>query len=242
MLPFRTYPLGDHAITLEWAQEISPVVHAAVMEAYHALQLKNIVGIKDIIPAYASLTLVYDINQVCNHYQTPHAYALLEQEVSLLQQDHSSDAAVPPGKNIELPVCYHPSLGLDISSIAIEKKRSIDEIIRLHTGTIYQVYMLGFLPGFAYMGTVPDALMIPRKTTARLQVPAGSVGIAGAQTGVYPFDSPGGWNIIGQTPIRLFDAEKAAPSFFSPGDQVKFVAISLDQFFYLKKTAEHAGA
>lgn len=241
MLSFVTYPLGDHAITLEWPQEISPAVHGAVMQAYQALKERKLYGVRDIIPAYASLTLVYDIHQVCTHYQTTQAYSFLEQEIQFLKQLPDNGLSMPPGKYREIPVCYHPSLAWDLSSVAIAKKTSVEEIIRLHTGTVYQVYMLGFLPGFAYMGTLTEALCMPRKETARLQVPAGSVGIAGKQTGIYPSDSPGGWNIIGQTPVSLLDISKEEPSLLQPGDQVQFIPVSLDEFFHLKTAGKHAG-
>jgi len=114
---------------------------------------------------------------------------------------------------------------------------TVDELIRIHTGKSYRVYMVGFLPGFAYIGMVDERIASPRKDSPRMQVPAGSVGIAGAQTGIYPFVSPGGWQLIGQTPISLFDASKEDPTFFKPGDTVRFDPIGLDEFHHLKNPA-----
>jgi inhibitor of KinA len=128
------------------------------------------------------------------------------------------------------------SLAPDIISLAETHELSVEEVISLHTAKIYRVYMIGFLPGFAYMGSVDEKLTTPRRMQPRTIVPAGSVGIAGEQTGIYPFDSPGGWQLIGQTPLQMFDATGATPCYLHPGDEVQFHAISIEEFKKAKKT------
>jgi inhibitor of KinA len=131
---------------------------------------------------------------------------------------------------ITIPVCYEKEFALDIEEIATVKNISINELIEIYTSKIYHVYMMGFLPGFAYMGEVDEKLEMPRKQQPRQTVEAGSVGIAGRQTGIYPLASPGGWQIIGRTPLKLFDAEKKEPTLLKAGDKAKFISISKDEF------------
>jgi inhibitor of KinA len=137
-------------------------------------------------------------------------------------------------RQIEIPVCYYPSLAPDLQSLADEKNLQVEEVIQLHTSRTYRVYMIGFLPGFAYMGKVDEHISMPRKTNPRTLVAEGSVGIAGEQTGIYPLDSPGGWNIIGQTPLRLFDAQKDELVLLRTGDSIKFFPIRLKEFLQMK--------
>jgi inhibitor of KinA len=132
-------------------------------------------------------------------------------------------------RKIKIPVCYSGKYALDIHDIAKEKKLTAPEIINLHTAKRYRVYMIGFLPGFAYMGEIDKRIAMPRKTQPRTKVEAGSVGIAGMQTGIYPFDSPGGWQIIGKTPVKLFDKEKSDPVLLQPGDEIEFYSITEDE-------------
>ena len=137
-------------------------------------------------------------------------------------------------QHIEIPICYDPSLAPDLFKLAEERKLAPEIVVHLHSGKPYRVYMIGFLPGFAYMGKVDERITMPRKNNPSIEVPAGSVGIAGEQTGIYPVNSPGGWNIIGQTPMRLFDARNNDPVLLKAGDEVQFVPITLQQFHDLK--------
>lgn len=138
---------------------------------------------------------------------------------------------ISANKNIiEIPVCYDDEYGLDLNEMAQYHQTTKEEIIRIHTGNLYHVFMMGFSPGFPYMGILPDSIATPRKNQPRLKVPAGSVGIAGNQTGIYPSESPGGWNIIGRTPLKLFDKEKSQPFLLNTGDTIKFIPISKKQF------------
>jgi inhibitor of KinA len=136
----------------------------------------------------------------------------------------------PKTSIIEIPVCYHPSFALDMEIISGSTQLSTKEIIRLHTDVEYTVYMIGFLPGFPYMGFVDDRIAFGRKSTPRAMVPAGSVGIAGKQTGIYPLDSPGGWQIIGRTPLTLFEPRRDPPVALEPGGTVRFFEVSLAEF------------
>ncbi|WP_343688648.1 5-oxoprolinase subunit PxpB [Chitinophaga sp.] len=221
-------PLGDHSLIIEWSQEISSVVHDKVMNVYNHLLTMQLPYILDIIPAYASLTIVYDILLV-RREQNNNAFTTIQSLIApaltapVVHMEKSS-------RLLEIPVCYDPSFGLDLAMMAAQKGMSEAEIINLHTSKIYTVYMLGFLPGFPYMGKVDDRIAMPRQKKPRLHIPAGSVGIAGGQTGIYPLASPGGWNIIGQTPVKMFDPALDSPCYCHPGDEVKFVPISLDEF------------
>jgi inhibitor of KinA len=131
---------------------------------------------------------------------------------------------------MRIPVCYAKTFAPDLEDLALQNKISQEEVIRIHTSATYRVYMIGFLPGFAYMGRVDERIVTPRRSQPRTMVPAGSVGIAGEQTGIYPFASPGGWNIIGQTPVALFDVKRKQPVLLQPGDEVTFYSITEHEF------------
>ncbi|GAA0538690.1 5-oxoprolinase subunit PxpB [Chitinophaga japonensis] len=227
---FSIAPLGDSAIMIEWEQRISPIIHAQVMQAFHHLQSLQQPYITDLIPAYASLAVCYDAAQIRQAVKRPARAWITSFITQALQEAGASTAAALPGRSLEIPVCYHPSLAPDLATMAQQKGLSEEAMVALHTATTYTVYMLGFLPGFPYMGTVDAQLVTPRLKQPRTQVPAGSVGIAGEQTGIYPLPSPGGWNIIGRTPLRMFDANRADPCYCRPGDQVRFVPVSLEAF------------
>ena len=211
---------GDHALTIELGESLEYNTHLRVMELFRQLSKSNIRGVKDIIPAYTSVTVVYDISMVKN-YMPGIAYQSIEKQIESIikniDNSHSQEGPV-----ISIPVCYDVSLGIDLEAMATQKNISIDNIINLHTQQLYNVYMIGFLPGFAYMGIVNEELATPRLSKPRTYVAAGSVGIAGNQTGIYPLDCPGGWNIIGQTPLQMFNINKKDPCLLKPGDKVKF--------------------
>jgi inhibitor of KinA len=225
---YRISSLGDRAVIIEWEQQIDGAIHHQVMQAFRQLQGLHKPYILDLIPAYASLTVVYDAVLL---YRQQHSYAGEKiRELIMATLDEATATITAQPRLLEIPVCYDPSLGPDIPAMAGHKNISPEQIIELHTEQIYTVYMVGFLPGFPYMGKVHDLLVTPRLKQPRLRVPAGSVGIAGAQTGIYPQESPGGWNIIGRTPLQLFDACADAPCYCVPGDQVKFMPVSLKDF------------
>jgi inhibitor of KinA len=230
---FSITPLGDSAVMIEWEQRIDPNIHEQVMQAFHYLQSLKLPYITDLIPAYASLAVLYDAAGIRQKIKRPARAWISAFITRALQQ--TTDTVTTASRNLQIPVCYHPSLAPDLTAMAQQKGLSETELITLHTAQTYTVYMLGFLPGFPYMGKVDAQLATPRLKQPRTQVPAGSVGIAGEQTGIYPLASPGGWNIIGQTPLRLFDPSAKDPCYCRPGDQVQFVPVTLETFYQMQQ-------
>ncbi len=226
---FQIQLLGDHAIVFKMTTGLHDGIDYNLLAFNEFITDEKILGVKDIILAYDTLTLVYDI---LSFDPNPYLFAnqLLEKFLAISTNTNASKADL---RCIEIPVCYDPSLGIDLSDAAIKSNLSIEALIQLHSEKVYTVYCLGFLPGFAYMGDVPKAIQLPRHVSPRAKVLAGSVGIAGKQTGIYPMTSPGGWQIIGRTPLKIFDPNTATLTLFKAGDQVKFNPISLELFHQL---------
>ncbi|KXX68543.1 5-oxoprolinase subunit PxpB [Flammeovirga sp. SJP92] len=214
---------GEKSLIIQFENIISIPVHQQVKNYYKHLLHSSIDGIKSISPAYNSITLMFD--------PLVTSFDALKEKVENLEIDSNTTA---DQKVVEIPVCYDSSLGLDIEEVAQSKNIAIDEIIHLHTAPHYTVYMLGFSPGFMYLGGLNPQLFIPRKKTPRLQIPAGAVGLADQQTGIYPSATPGGWQIIGQTPLPIFQVNEKP--LVQMGDQIKFKPIDLDTFHQLKNT------
>ena len=209
--------MGDRAVLVGLGEGIHPKTNQKVRALYTGLATHDIKGIKDLVPSYRSVMVVYD----------PLVISLNSLESQLNQiWSNLDDTRQPERSIVEIPVVYGDQYGPDLEWIADYHKISPQEIIRLHTQPVYQVYMIGFMPGYPYMGEVPDEIVTPRRKTPRTHVPAGSVGIAQKQTGIYPVASPGGWQIIGRTPLRLFDPEGQPPCFIEMGDQIKFCIIT----------------
>lgn len=227
---YHIYPLGETAITIAFEAVISEAVNDKVIALYHHLQLQPITGVKDIIPAYHTITLVFDGSIVKQNNFT--FKALVHQiETTIINCDWTKQI---DHDVVEIPVCYDTIFGLDIEAMATNKGITIDELTKRHIAKRYRIYCIGFLPGFAYMGNVDDVLETPRRLIPRSTINAGSVGIAGVQTGVYPLQSPAGWNIIGETPLQLFEANRDEPVLFKMGDMVQFKPISLSDFLLAK--------
>ena len=234
----RIFPLGDHAITISLGNEIDEEINQSVFSVFRYLKKQNFDFILDVIPAYASLSVVYDVMRIRNMgVKSSYNYMNDLMQNALQQAPH----IVSEPRKISVPVCYHESVGPGLATLSQEKILSIDKIIEIHSSSLYRVYMLGFLPGFTYMGKVNDRIGMPRKAVPNKTVRAGSVGIAGTQTGIYPLDSPGGWNIIGRTPLKIFDAHDEQPCLFAPGDQVKFEPITLDEFLQHESNYHQSG-
>ncbi len=229
-IPVQIYPLGDHAITISFGNDINIDTNNKVIRLFEKLKAQQVEGVVDIIPAYSSLTIIFDwikVKKQCGPQQS--AYQFLE----LKLKEYLKDLPLASGiksRQLSVPVCYHPSLAPDLQHLANVHNLTIDDVVSLHSAITYHVYMLGFLPGFPYMAGVDPKIATPRKTSPRTHVAAGSVGIAGNQTGVYSFASPGGWQLVGKTPIKIFNPANAQPAYFQPGDQVKFYAITLQEF------------
>lgn len=229
---YRIIPLGDSAITIDFGNVIDETINHHVILLLDYWRRKNLPGIMDLIPAYSSFTLVYDVSVIRKLFNVDDAYSFLNNQLEDSIMNIEWKVISSPRK--EIPICYDISLAPDLESLSEQKKLSVEEIILLHSIKMYRVFMIGFLPGFAYMGTVDERLATPRKQKPAALVRQGSVGIAGGQTGIYPFDSPGGWHIIGQTPLNLFDARKKNPALLNPGDEVQFIRITLKEFEHLK--------
>ncbi len=227
---YELYLLGDSAITIQFGNAINEKTNNKVQSLLKLIKEAPFAGVKDLVPAYASLTIVYDPTEIFNLCQadenTPDCLErLLTSYIGKIEASGKTER-----RRMRIPVCYHTSLAPDIEWLAATHHLSVSDIGELHCSVSYLVYMIGFLPGFPYMATVDERIATPRKPEPRNRVEAGSVGIAGNQTGIYPFASPGGWQIIGRTPLRLFNAETDIPALLQPGDEVLFYPISLDEF------------
>jgi len=229
---YHIYPLGDQALTIQFGDTINEATNKKIMQLFHQLQINPIKGVKDIIPAYASLTICYNYTMTYKANSTAGNFEWMkEQIISHLQ---SIKEIASNNRFIHIPVCYDFSLAPDLQEISLLLGISVEELIEIHCATTYSVYMIGFLPGFPYMASVDERIRINRKVTPRNVVPKGSVGIAGEQTGIYPLDSPGGWQLIGQTPLNIFDVSKEIPCLLQPGDTIQFNSISLNEFEQIK--------
>ena len=220
----RIYNIHDQAITIEFAAEINEATNMQVIALQHAIESNPFIGFIECVPAYGSLTVYFN-----EHVSAAGVRSLLSDLIAQV----SNTSLATEGKQISIPVCYDPSLGTDLPWVSSHLNLSLEEIISLHTSFVYRVYMIGFIPGFPYMGTLPEQLEVPRKQTPSLKIPMGSVAIAGKQTGIYPMNSPGGWQIIGRTPIKIFDPTSTTLTLFKAGDRVKFNPIDLALFHQL---------
>ncbi len=212
---------GERAILMEWPAVIDEKILAEVLVVKNKIKANSHKAVQDFIIGYNSLTVVYsdfikDIGEEVEY---------LKSLASIKSSEHKTDSKI-----WEIPVCYDDQFGIDLEAMSGQIKLSKQEIIDEHSKALYKVFFIGFLPGFMYLGGLDKKLFMPRKETPRLQIEKGSVGIGGSQTGIYPAQSAGGWNIIGKTPIPLFDVEQDPPCFVKPGDQIRFKPISLEEF------------
>jgi inhibitor of KinA len=210
-------PVGEAAIRVVLGKTMDPLINQQVQRLAYWLASHPLDGLGEAVPGYATLLVHYDP-----------AWLVYEDALEHIQQaiQTSDTVSLPPGRRIEIPVRYGSQEGPDLAAVAKLHQLSEDEVIQLHCGKEYRVYLMGFTPGFAYLGELHPAIVTPRLATPRTHVPAGSVGIAGAQTGVYPLESPGGWWIIGRTQMKLFDSQREPPALLQPGDTVRFTVLS----------------
>ena len=225
--PYTIFPLGDVGLTIDFGNVIDEETNKKVLHLFHQIQQLHIPYVTDLVPAYSSLTVYYDLPTVYHPSKT--AFETLAELIGNLAETESESIIRSP-KLIKIPVCYAPKFALDMYELSTKKNVSPQEVIAIHTSKTYRVYMIGFLPGFAYMGQVDEQIALPRKMEPRINVDAGAVGIASTQTGIYPLTSPGGWNIIGRTPVQLFQKHSGLPVLFEPGDEVQFYSITEDEF------------
>jgi inhibitor of KinA len=226
---FTISPLGDSSLVINYGSIIEENLNRKVLATSHAIKEACFVGVKDIVPAYSSITVHYDVVAVRKKYRHQPAFVTIKEQLETLLFQSIKDLKQTIRRS-KIPVCYAPKYALDLNEISQLASLATDEIVKLHTSKKYRVYMVGFLPGFAYMGEVDERIAVPRKQEPRLQIEEGYVGIAGKQTGIYPLTSPGGWQIIGRTPVKLFDKNKEQPVLFKAGDEVEFYSISEDEF------------
>jgi inhibitor of KinA len=222
---YTIFPLGDAAATIDLGNTINAFLNDKVIAMQQWLLANPIPGQRDIIVAYSSLTIIYDPLALSRHFANGQTVFTNMQRRLQEAFDKSTISPAAESPVIRIPVCYEEEYAMDLKAMAEEKQLSNEEIIRLHMDGIYRVYTIGFLPGFSYMATVDERLVTARKAKP-VMVPAGSVGIAGAQTGIYPLNSPGGWHIIGRTPIKQFDANQKELVKLKVGDRVQFYRIS----------------
>jgi inhibitor of KinA len=223
------FPLGDCAVTIDFGNIISESLNDRVLSLFCDIKARPLAGMTEAVPAYSSLTVYYDVVEISKRLNGSRtAFDFMRDELTKRLQQSLPGPAVSSNL-VRIPVCYDKEFAPDLEWMAREKKLSTDELVRIHIGRQYRVFMLGFLPGFSYMGEVDERISIPRKIRP-VMVDAGSVGIAGRQTGVYPFACPGGWQIIGRTPVQLFDPEKEGLTLLGAGDRVEFFSISKHEF------------
>ena len=217
-------PAGDSALLVSFGEVIEEGVNLRVHAIARALENASPEWLVEVVPAYSSLLVIYDPLKASYSEIETSVKAFLNAELEEFQ-----------GRLIEVPVVYGGEHGPDLEFVAEYNGLTPEEVIEIHSRPIYRVYFLGFLPGFAYLGDMDERIATPRLEKPRLKVPAGSVGIAGKQTGWYAIESPGGWRIIGRTPLRLFNPSKEQPTLVQPGDRVKFVPIGEEEFEELYK-------
>ncbi|OGA29948.1 MAG: hypothetical protein A3I65_05690 [Betaproteobacteria bacterium RIFCSPLOWO2_02_FULL_68_150] len=229
MQPLRIEPLGDAAVFAEFARTLDLRINEALQAIAAALRERAPPWVRDVVPSLGGLAMHFDLD----HAELPQAPL---QAASDLLQDCLKAAvrARAPGRKVELPVCYDAEFGLDLGEVVAQTGLNAAEIVRRHAASEHRVLMVGFAPGQPYIGGLDARLAVPRLATPRTRVPAGSIAIANAQTVVYPFEIAGGWNVLGRTPLRVFDPQREPPSLLAPGDRVRFVPIARAEYERLK--------
>jgi inhibitor of KinA len=216
--------LGDSALVLSWGEEVDESALAHVRAVSDALQRAALAGVVEVVPAFASVTVFYDIVHTG-------VYDVFEARVvEIAGRAEESTLRAAAARVVEIPVCYGGEYGPDLELVAGRARVGLDKVIEWHSDAEYRVHAIGFVPGFGYLGGLHRKLQTERRPTPRPSVPPGSVGIGGAQTGIYPLVTPGGWNLIGRTPLTMFDVSRPEPAILRAGDRVKFRPISPEEF------------
>lgn len=215
---------GDSSVVMEFGNSISPVINAKIRNIVNSIQVANVLGITELIPTYRSIQVIYNPLEI--------DYKELIEKLTEIGDSIDEDSA-NSYRIVEIPTLYGGEYGPDIEFVAEHNGISVEEVIKIHSATDYLLYMLGFTPGFGYLGGMSEKIAAPRLQVPRTKIPVGSAGIAGTQTGIYPIDSPGGWQLIGRTPIKLYDPLADPPVLLNAGDYIRFTPIS-DEAEYLK--------
>ncbi|MGD6879710.1 5-oxoprolinase subunit PxpB [Bacillus infantis] len=222
---YHTYAAGDSCIILEFGSSIDPESNQKVRKAASLLSKKPFRGMIECVPAFHTLAVHYDPYAVGTLSPFEAASSLIAEKLAeQIQLDVNSP------RRLEIPVCYEGAHAPDLAFVACSNGLSEKEVIEIHSKRDYEIYFLGFSPGFPFLGGMDPRIAAPRKTSPRLKIPSGSVGIAGSQTGIYPSETPGGWQIIGRTPLTLFDPEREEPSYLKPGDRLRFIPVTEAEF------------
>lgn len=220
---------GDSSILIEFGKEISPEINRKIKATVQLMKEQHIEGVVDVIPAFCSLLINYD-PRVISYDE------IRERMQKLVKVDAKSGEEKK--KIYEIPVCYGGEYGPDIENIAANAGLSVEEVIKIHSSRDYLIYMLGFLPGFCYLGGLDERIHTPRLANPRIKINAGSVGIGGSQTGIYPLDSPGGWQLMGMTPVKTYDPDREVPILVEAGDYIRFVPIDEEEYKRIKKLVD----
>ncbi|WP_134683843.1 5-oxoprolinase subunit PxpB [Brevibacillus migulae] len=229
------HPLGDAAATIEFARRIDPAAHEQVRALVRHLEECRFPGMIEYVPSFSSVTVFYDPREVKRQWQTDEngeartAFQLVS-EWLMRAVAAPAEAKRQAPRIVEVPVCYGGEYGPDLGYVAESHGLTEKEVIQIHSAAAYTVYMIGFAPGFPYLGGMSERIATPRRSNPRLTIPAGSVGIGGQQTGIYPIETPGGWQVIGRTPVRLFQPEKHPPSLLMAGDVIRFIPITPEEY------------
>jgi inhibitor of KinA len=234
-------PLGDSALMVRMRERFDDAPEQTldtVLLAFQQLQKAAMPGVIELAPAYTSVTVFFDPIVVARAAETPEKvfdWLATRVRAAVAGVANPGRPARSQSRTVEIPVCYDPEFALDIDDVARRAAISPGEVVHLHSAAEYRVACIGFVPGFPFLAGLPNELATPRRDVPRKQIPPGSVGIGGAQTGIYPLCSPGGWNLIGRTPLRLFDPQKNPPTLLRAGDRVRFRKISRDEFESFKR-------
>lgn len=225
-MDIKVMPAGDSALVVEFGNEINEAVNEKVHALAKKIRQENIPGITEMIPTFRSLLVSYDMLQI--------SYSKLSVTLSVLSRELEMNQAAHH-RIVKIPCCYGARFGADLTDMERLTGLSREEIIELHSSVDYKIYMLGFLPGFVYLGGLDKRLEVPRLDTPRVRIGKGAVGIGGNQTGIYPMDSPGGWRLIGGTPVDLYDPEREDPVLLRAGEYIRFVPISIMDYYDIRQ-------
>ncbi len=230
------FQISENAISLEFGDGINEEILNRICSINKCIKQHPFAGLLSTIPAYTTLTLYFDPVGLMNDNSLKGSTTLdkISGYITSLNVETKNNQQTQ-NKIIQIPVCYDPIFGFDLQELSSFYQLTKEEIIEIHSSAVYTVYMIGFVPGFPYLGGLSEKLTAPRKQNPRAAIPAGSVGIAGQQTGIYPLETPGGWQIIGRTPLKLFDVKRQQPSLLKAGDKIKFETISLTEFEQLER-------
>lgn len=225
----RILTAGDSSLLIEFGKEINPEINRRITATVQLMKAQTVEGVIDVIPAFCSLLINYDPRVI--GYE-----AMKERMESLLKLE--TEASENRKKIYEIPVCYGGEYGPDLDNIAKHAGLTPEEVIEIHSSRDYLIYMLGFLPGFCYLGGLDERIHTPRLANPRIKISAGSVGIGGSQTGIYPLDSPGGWQLMGMTPVKTYDPDRETPILVEAGDYIRFVPIDEAEYKRIKELVD----